>query len=131
MSVRTTLEKNLNAALALIGIMGYAIQGLISTWPVDPPSAEWVVIMLGLGIIAFFFYREDKAYKKDPGIREATVTSATDDLMNTFAEVLVSRVVDKVILEGKPENPELETEMKNLREKLAVLEARKEELEEE
>jgi hypothetical protein len=50
MSLRTTLEKNVNAALALIAILGYAIQHLLGTWPDEPPTTEWVVILLGLGI---------------------------------------------------------------------------------
>lgn len=116
MSLRETLEKNANAALALIAVIGYAIQGLLATWPEDPPTTEWVVIVIGLGIVAFFFYREDKAYKKDPGIKEATVTAATDDLMNKFAEVLVSRVVDKVAIEGKDNRrAELEAEIARLK----------------
>lgn len=118
MSIRTTIEKNANAALVLIGILGFAIQGLLATWPEHPPTYEWVVILLGLGTIAFFFYREDKAYKKDPGIKEATVTAATDDLMNKFAEVLVSRVVDKVAIKGKEDNS---TEVEALKAQIAEL----------
>jgi hypothetical protein len=125
MSVKTTLEKYANASLALIAIIGWAVQGLLATWPADSPTLEWVAIIIGLGSIAFAFYREDKAYKKDPGIKEATVTAATDELMNTFAEVLVSRVVDKVVVEGKGNNNELQAEINGLKTQLARLEKEK------
>lgn len=97
MSLRETLEKNANAALALIVIVGYGVQALAATWPDTSPTPEWIVLELGLAVVAFAFYREDKNYKKDPGIREATVKVAADDLLNDIAKVIAERAIDLYI----------------------------------
>lgn len=87
MSIARTLEGKLSATLALISIIGWLVVAVVDMYRVGvTPDVITGVIILGLGVIAYQFYREDKVNSKDPAVQKARIEASIEMYLDKLAK---------------------------------------------
>lgn len=87
MSIARTLEGKLSATLALISIIGWLVVAVVDMYRVGvTPDVITGVIILGLAVVAYQFYREDKVNSKDPAIQKARIEASIEMYLEKLAK---------------------------------------------
>jgi hypothetical protein len=85
MSIARTLDGKLSATLALIMIIGWLVVDVVEAYPVARPDIMMVAIIIALAVVAFQFYREDRAASKDPVTQKAQIEASVEMFLDKLA----------------------------------------------
>lgn len=98
MSIARTLEGKLSATLALISIIGWLVVAVVDMYRVGiTPDVVTGGIILGLAVVAYQFYREDKVNSKDPAVQKARIEASIEMYLDKLAKYKAASIgADKI-----------------------------------